>query len=493
MRVAFDVSPAGDKVNAVDVATPSQLHVERVLHVEDDDGAIRVWGVREGVVRLVGKAARREAVIFTRTGDAPWELVAKGMGAALEGAVHEERLDEVVADDFVTFDVDREGVPSNLNHHREKELRTHEEGSVQVVVVEGRVTVYANGEVLGRARKEKNALVPTDEGYLVWGRIRRGIATATPWKPDGAPGWKPDRAPARDSSPRIARPTMPWTPRKQKWVAFVAALYGFLVAGLVVGVVRDGVGPISVLAIELVAIAIAPLVLAWGVWILSSPEALREPTTTQHDGTKQSGPLANKGLALTTVGALIYAYPALVSGFLMFGSRSPTTNPTTSPTTSSPNPPPSAPPKPAATVAKPAREEPASLAAAVSMLGNESDVARYAIAHRLVLDQVKLAAPETSIPLALRDGARERGKRTCATGAIEDIERKDLDSHDVYAGLLTTAEGDGVRFVAVGSSGLLVRRSAATLCGVVIGTAERKVVMVGMFDLPENAQPTVER
>jgi len=76
---------------------------------------------------------------------------------------------------------------------------------------------------------------------------------------------------------------------------------------------------------------------------------------------------------------------------------------------------------------------------------------------------------------------------------IGDIERKDLDQRDIYAGTLATAEGDTVAFLAVGSTGTLVRRSAATLCGVVLGTTERRVMLVGMFDLPENKQRAVAR
>ena len=81
----------------------------------------------------------------------------------------------------------------------------------------------------------------------------------------------------------------------------------------------------------------------------------------------------------------------------------------------------------------------------------------------------------------------------CVGGSLLDIERRTLDGRRVYHGSLQTAEGDVARFIAVGSTGELVKRSAGRLCGVVTGKHEGAVVMLGMFDLPDNREPRVER
>ncbi len=119
-------------------------------------------------------------------------------------------------------------------------------------------------------------------------------------------------------------------------------------------------------------------------------------------------------------------------------------------------------------------------------------LARYASAH-LRWSDVARDAPETSSGLVLKDSERERGRRMCSTGRLRDIERRDLDGRPVHVGSLETDDGDVARFIAVGATGSLVRRSAATLCGVATGKDGDAVVLVGMFELPENQQPAVER
>ena len=52
---------------------------------------------------------------------------------------------------------------------------------------------------------------------------------------------------------------------------------------------------------------------------------------------------------------------------------------------------------------------------------------------------------------------------------------------------------DAIGFVAVGTTGELVRASKARLCGAVIGRVDHRISMVGMFDLPENRTPIVEQ
>jgi len=271
--------------------------------------------------------------------------------------------------------------------------------------------------------------------------------------------------------------------RQLKFAAFVAALYGFLLVSMIVGMARDGGGPTAWVAIAIGIIAAAPLLLAWGVWILSNPEALAEDTRRDsYTGKKTSGPIAAKGLVLTTLGALIYAFPAIGWGYQAFAPRKQVPTPSTASTPRTPKPP----------MAKP--KEPTSLASprrSPRQRTNGRWPTTRAPTSYSMTSSSRRTRPRSRSPS--RTVRARRGKRTCATGVIGDIERKDLDQRDIYAGTLATAEGDTVAFLAVGSTGTLVRRSAATLCGVVLGTTERRVMLVGMFDLPENKQRAVER
>ncbi len=101
--------------------------------------------------------------------------------------------------------------------------------------------------------------------------------------------------------------------------------------------------------------------------------------------------------------------------------------------------------------------------------------------------------PETTIGHVLKDPAVERGKRMCTDGTIASIERRDLGPRKIYVGALSLADGDSIAFVAVGSTGELVKRRAARFCGAVTGKSGSSVAMVGMFDLPENRSPVVEQ
>jgi hypothetical protein len=100
---------------------------------------------------------------------------------------------------------------------------------------------------------------------------------------------------------------------------------------------------------------------------------------------------------------------------------------------------------------------------------------------------------ETSLPYVLKDPEIERGKRLCVDGEIERIERRDVQKRKVFVGRLRTVEGDAVEFVAMGTTGELVKRSKSTFCGVAIGRAGDAAKLVGMFDLPENQSPLVEQ
>jgi hypothetical protein len=129
--------------------------------------------------------------------------------------------------------------------------------------------------------------------------------------------------------------------------------------------------------------------------------------------------------------------------------------------------------------------------AAIALGGNDPTgmlLARYA---KLRWSDVE--APETTIGRVQKDADAERGKRLCAEGTIDRIERRDLDRRKVYVGRLTQADGDSVELVALGTTGDLVKRSPAKFCGAVVSKNTDAPVIVGLFDLPENRSPIVEQ
>ena len=109
------------------------------------------------------------------------------------------------------------------------------------------------------------------------------------------------------------------------------------------------------------------------------------------------------------------------------------------------------------------------------------------------------AKDETTFARVQKDSDAERGKRLCVAGRVIQITTKKAgEAGKYYAGLLTSANGNIFNFLAVGSSGDIVERSAARFCGVVTerydysnsgGGTGHAVTVVGMFDLPEN-RPT---
>ncbi len=102
-------------------------------------------------------------------------------------------------------------------------------------------------------------------------------------------------------------------------------------------------------------------------------------------------------------------------------------------------------------------------------------------------------AMETIVARVQKDPEPERGKRLCAEGEIERITRRDVGARKVFVGRLVLPDGDGVAFVAVGTTGELLKRMSARFCGVVIGMSGNDVAMLGMFDLAENRTPQVEQ
>ncbi|CAN5883221.1 hypothetical protein BH11MYX2_BH11MYX2_16010 [soil metagenome] len=111
---------------------------------------------------------------------------------------------------------------------------------------------------------------------------------------------------------------------------------------------------------------------------------------------------------------------------------------------------------------------------------------------------------ETTLPMIEKDAQAELGKRVCVEGQILTIRRRDLDQpprppKKLFVGRLRT-QNDDVAFVAVGSTGSLVKLDKARFCGVstglannIPGLAENIPELVGMFDLPETQQPQAEQ
>ncbi len=161
-----------------------------------------------------------------------------------------------------------------------------------------------------------------------------------------------------------------------------------------------------------------------------------------------------------------------------------------------PSEPPPAPISPEVQVARAERFEDAIALAKPAMANSRDELSAGAalLAHYTKLRWADVDVPaETSIGHVQKDPDVERGKRMCAEGVIERIERRDLGPRKIYVGQLRAAEDDQVMFVALGTTGELIKRTRAKFCGAVIGTAGDAVSLVGMFDLPENRAPIVEQ
>ena len=102
-------------------------------------------------------------------------------------------------------------------------------------------------------------------------------------------------------------------------------------------------------------------------------------------------------------------------------------------------------------------------------------------------------ASQTTLAKVEKDPKAEQGKRVCAEGQLEKITKAELASRTHYTGTLVTKDGDRVAFVVGGTTGELVKRDTAKLCGVVTGVTDGATAVFGMFDLPENRNPVVEK
>jgi hypothetical protein len=114
---------------------------------------------------------------------------------------------------------------------------------------------------------------------------------------------------------------------------------------------------------------------------------------------------------------------------------------------------------------------------------------------RMKWEDVYVAKNETSFAKVLKDSQEERGKRLCAAGMLIEIKVERTKIGKINEGILTTSNGNLYRFHNVDSSGELVARKSARMCGIVIGKFDysnsaggtgHAIQIVGVFDLPEN-------
>ena len=110
---------------------------------------------------------------------------------------------------------------------------------------------------------------------------------------------------------------------------------------------------------------------------------------------------------------------------------------------------------------------------------------------------VAVAKDETTPELVLKDPDEERGKRVCFTGKIVQIsvEKTDVGKFNVGIMMVGYYSVTLFHFLNVGSSGSIVEKTQARLCGVVTGKytysnsgggTGHSIQIVGMWDLPEN-------
>lgn len=116
------------------------------------------------------------------------------------------------------------------------------------------------------------------------------------------------------------------------------------------------------------------------------------------------------------------------------------------------------------------------------------------LAHYTKLRWVDVSgADATSHAQAVANPAAARGKLMCTAGEISDIAQREVGGRWVYVGHLRSDNGERYAFAAVGTGGDLGDRMPARLCGAVVGSRGTTVALFGLFDLPENRMPLVEK
>lgn len=212
----------------------------------------------------------------------------------------------------------------------------------------------------------------------------------------------------------------------------------------------------------------------------------------------RAAPRRNR-IVFPIVGAAAVVVAAIVVvAFVADGADEPTTPGASTPIATAPQPqprrapsppPPPTPPAPAP-MTKEARIAAApDLIAAIDEAGAQPAMLAYYPVRWSELDM----PPTTTIEQVEKEPGEELGKRLCVEGTLERITRADVAGRRHYEAALVTTQGDRVELVISGSAGTLVKRQAARVCGVVIGATEGAATIFGMFDLPENRNPVVER
>jgi hypothetical protein len=518
--VAFELNLTTDEPRQSD-PDPRNVYSRRCWHVQYEDGAIRVYGMHDDSIRLLGKAAVDNTdTIFTAAGDIAWGRVADALSRVLTDptkaprtfAVRKlfvptslEEVETVSIDGFVTFDYHwTTAAISNVATAREEALRAYTDDQTwQIVVIDAEVRIFAAhagiSSQIGRALRHEGDLTMMTTGLGVlserWAFVANAITSARKLAVQAI--YEGRRIPIV----RRRLSTRHFLVGAIGVIYFLVLLYLLVRAGKVVGAFPLR-GPHAVFAP--LFMILAPLAVAIGLFVASSPRARADNQRRRSTGRVHPGPRTSAGMGIAFVGTLLGLYP--IGAIQTAESSAPYRTSATLPigTTSAaptPSPPGTTPTEPHAPPITPDAPPPI-LAETIARLkptfgdgvdnAGARELARFASMHVAWRD-VTITDAETSIPLVLKDPVPERGKRLCATGALTDIERADLDNRPAFSGTLRTADGDDVRFIAVGSTGALVKRSTGTICGVVTGRADKAVMLVGMFDLPENAMPAVER
>ncbi len=182
----------------------------------------------------------------------------------------------------------------------------------------------------------------------------------------------------------------------------------------------------------------------------------------------------------------------VVLAFILRGSSDPAPRPPTPPPVAYvPTPsPPAPPPAPVTPMTKEQRIAASpDLAAAIAEVGSQPAM----LAHYPVRWSELDVASTMTIEQVEKEPAEEVGKRLCVEGLLEQITRADVAGRRHYSAALKTAQGDRVELVIAGSAGTLVKRQPARACGVVLGATAGAATLYGMFDLPENRNPVVEK
>lgn len=152
-----------------------------------------------------------------------------------------------------------------------------------------------------------------------------------------------------------------------------------------------------------------------------------------------------------------------------------------------------APPAPASTSSPPPPAPPPKVSTFADVIAANPNLRHVELAkHPLRWSEVDVPSQTTPAKVE-KDPAAEKGKRVCVEGTLERITKLQVANRPHHTGALVTTEGDRVVFLVGGSTGELLKRDAVRACGVVTGTAGGDTELFGMFDLPDNRNPMVEK